>query len=106
MFRYYRNTAPSGKPVSILGATHWRCIDAQAAKTGLPSVIVAACELEKPDIEERLDAQQRIGRVRGVRQIVGRSDEEDRVTGNGWPTRLGAPACRCSPRAVCLSTCS
>ena len=58
-------------------------LDAEGARTGLPSVIVAACEIEKPDIEEQLDAQQRIGRVRGVRQIIGRSDEEDRVTGSG-----------------------
>ena len=84
------------RPIELAGSVHVqvgvapgleleesRWLDAQAAKTGLPSVIVAACELEGPDIEERLDAQQRIGRVRGVRQIVGRSDEEDRVTGSG-----------------------
>ncbi len=59
-----------------------RWLDAVSADTGLPSVIVAACELERPDVEEQLDAQQRIGRVCGVRQIVGRSDDEDRVTGS------------------------
>ena len=50
---------------------------------GLPSAIVAFCELDDPDAPRHLEAQLEHSRVRGVRQIVGRSDEEDRQTGSG-----------------------
>ncbi len=64
--------------------------------TGLPSAIVAFCELDSPKAPEILGAQLEFSRLRGVRQIVGRSAEEDTVTGNGelvgnpvWRENLG-----------------
>lgn len=50
---------------------------------GLPSAIVAFCELDSTDAPRQLDAQLEYSRLRGVRQIVGRSDEEDAVSGSG-----------------------
>lgn len=50
---------------------------------GLPSAIVAYCELDDPDVMSVLEAQLTFGRVRGVRQIVGRSRDEDAATGSG-----------------------
>ncbi|MDJ0751349.1 MAG: amidohydrolase family protein [Woeseiaceae bacterium] len=61
--------------------TRW--LQETGEREGLPSVIVAYCELEREDIDKQLDAQQRYSRLRGVRQIVGRSDEEDAKTGSG-----------------------
>jgi predicted TIM-barrel fold metal-dependent hydrolase len=49
----------------------------------LPSAIVASCQLERDDIDQQLAAHGRYDRLRGVRQIVGRSDAEDAVTGSG-----------------------
>lgn len=51
--------------------------------TGLPSAIVAFCELDSPEAPQFLAAQLEFSRLRGVRQIIGRSDEEDAVTGSG-----------------------
>ena len=50
---------------------------------GLPSAIVAYCELDDPAAPRHLEAQLDFPRLRGVRQIVGRSDEEDQQTGSG-----------------------
>ncbi len=62
---------------------------------GLPSAIVAYCDLEQPSAERTIEAHARHSRLRGLRQIVGRSDEEDAVTGSGglltnpaWRERL------------------
>ncbi len=49
---------------------------------GLPTAIVAFCELDAADAAQRIAAQLQYSRVRGVRQIVGRSAEEDAVTGS------------------------
>ena len=71
--------------------TEWlqRIGDAQ----GLPSAIVAFCALEREDAPDIIDAHRRHSRVRGVRQIVGRSDEEDRKTGSaGLPAEASAKA--------------
>ncbi|MGI9238184.1 MAG: amidohydrolase family protein [Woeseiaceae bacterium] len=64
--------------------------------TGLPSAIVAFCELDSPEAPKRLAAQLAYSRLRGARQIIGRSDEEDAVTGSGglvddpvWRENLG-----------------
>jgi predicted TIM-barrel fold metal-dependent hydrolase len=51
--------------------------------TGLPSAIVAFCELDSPEAPKRLDDQLMYSRVKGVRQIIGRSTEEDNLTGSG-----------------------
>ena len=68
-------------PGEELAETAW--LEACASRTGLPSAIVAAVDLTAPDVEVRLDSQQRYPRVRGVRQIVGREPEDDRRTGCG-----------------------
>ncbi|MGB5624733.1 MAG: amidohydrolase family protein [Woeseiaceae bacterium] len=64
--------------------------------TGLPSAIVAFCELDSPDAPQSLGAQLEFSRLRGARQIIGRSDAEDAVTGSGelvddpvWRENLG-----------------
>jgi len=49
----------------------------------LPSAIVAFCELDKIDAADQIAAQLAYSRVRGMRQIIGRSDAEDAVTGSG-----------------------
>ncbi len=63
---------------------------------GLPSAIVAFCELDSADAPQQLAAQLQFSRLRGVRQIVGRSAEEDAVTASGglidepvWREHLG-----------------
>lgn len=50
---------------------------------GLPSAIVAFCELDQANAPGVIAEHMRFSRVRGVRQIVGRSDEEDAQTGSG-----------------------
>jgi len=50
---------------------------------GLPTAIVAFCELDRPDAIQQAEQHARHSRIRGVRQIVGRSDDEDAVTGSG-----------------------
>lgn len=80
-------------PGDELEETRW--LQATAERHGLPSAIVAYCDLESPDAPERLAEQKMYERVRGVRQIIGRSDEEDAATGSGallenprWRERL------------------
>lgn len=48
----------------------------------LPSAIVAFCALDRPDALDVLEAHGKYSRVRGVRQIVGRSEDEDAKTGS------------------------
>jgi len=50
---------------------------------GLPAAIVAFCELDKADAVDQIAEQLQHSRVRGLRQIVGRSDAEDSETGSG-----------------------
>lgn len=64
-----------------LGETRW--LESVATRDNLPSAIVAFCELDGPDAETQLSAQLAHQHVRGVRQIIGRSDEEDAATGSG-----------------------
>lgn len=55
----------------------------QAARTsGLPTALVAFCDLAAGNAQKMLDQQQAIGRVRGIRHIVGRSSAEDANTGS------------------------
>ena len=49
---------------------------------GFPGAIVAFCDLTSPDFQEQLDAHNQAANLRGVRQIVGRSAEEDAKTGS------------------------
>ncbi len=68
-------------PGDELSETAW--LQSVAEACGLPGAIVAYCELEQPDAMAKMQAQLRYPRVRGVRQILGRSDDEDRRTGSG-----------------------
>lgn len=53
------------------------CADQQR----FPHAIIAFCDFTRPDFEEQLDAHSAAANFRGVRQIVGRSAEEDSKTG-------------------------
>lgn len=68
-------------PGDELRETAW--LQTIADKHGLPSAIVAYCDLDKPNAIDQLTQQQNFANVRGARQIVGRSREEDAVTGSG-----------------------
>lgn len=57
-------------------------LNAAAGTSGLPSAIVAFCDLAAANVQQVLDQQQAIGRVRGIRHIVGRSEAEDVGTGS------------------------
>lgn len=64
---------------------------------GLPSAIVAYCSLEQDDAMEVVDQHRRFPSLRGIRQIIGRSDAEDAVTGSArligderWQEHLAA----------------
>jgi len=59
-----------------------RWLDDVARENGLPSAIVAFCDLSNADAQQRLDSQMAIERVRGIRHIVGRSATEDTATGS------------------------
>jgi predicted TIM-barrel fold metal-dependent hydrolase len=58
-------------------------LENHAETEGLPSAIVAFVDLTADDVEQQLDAHAAATRLRGVRQIVGRSAEEDALTGTG-----------------------
>jgi predicted TIM-barrel fold metal-dependent hydrolase len=60
--------------------TQW--LQNQHCRHGLPSVIVAYCDLTAPDLADRLDGHQKAGALRGIRQIIGRSVSEDQRTGS------------------------
>jgi predicted TIM-barrel fold metal-dependent hydrolase len=71
-------------------------LNAAAGTSGLPTALVAFCDLAAANAEQVLDQQQAIGRVRGIRQIVGRSSAEDADTGSNsllddqtWIENLG-----------------
>ncbi len=68
-------------PGHELRETEW--LQATADREGLPGAIVAYGELEAADAPRKIEAQMQYSRLRGIRQIVGRSDEEDAVTGSG-----------------------
>ena len=68
-------------PGDELRETAW--LQATADEQGLPTAIVAFVALEDPAALANIDAHKRHARLRGVRQIVGRSDDEDAVTGSG-----------------------
>lgn len=85
------------EPGDELRESEW--LQATGEEHGLPSAIVAYCELDDPEAPRHLEAQLGLSRVRGVRQIVGRSDAEDQQTGSGklvdspvWREHLAALA--------------
>ena len=59
--------------------TEW--VTEQARNHSFPNAIVAFSDLTEPDFEQNLEAHKRSTLLRGIRQIVGRSIEEDRKTG-------------------------
>ena len=74
--------------------TEW--LESPAARDGLPSAIVAYCDLSAPNAGQVLERHAESSRLRGVRQIIGRSEDEDAVTGSGalledarWRENLG-----------------
>jgi predicted TIM-barrel fold metal-dependent hydrolase len=62
-----------------LAETQW--LDRVAKRDGLPTAIVAAVNLTRPDLDEVLEAQAASLRLRGVRHIVGREPADDARTG-------------------------
>ncbi|NQX94571.1 MAG: amidohydrolase family protein [Erythrobacter sp.] len=71
-----------------LKETRW--LQSCANASGLPNAIVAFADLTAPDIDAVLDQHAQSNAFRGVRQIVGRSAEEDAKTGTN--TLLSDPA--------------
>lgn len=62
-----------------INETDW--LQRQADQFGLPTAIIPFCDLTSDTVEADLDAHLAHSAVRGVRQIIGRSAEEDRKTG-------------------------
>ncbi|MEL6826571.1 MAG: amidohydrolase family protein [Pseudomonadota bacterium] len=62
-----------------LNETTW--LQAQADTFGLPTAIVPFCDLTHKTVDVDLEKHTAHSGVRGVRQIIGRSAEEDRKTG-------------------------
>ena len=62
-----------------VGETAW--LAGQAEQHGLPSAIVAFCDLTADNRDAELDRHQAFAPLRGVRQIVGRDAEEDARNG-------------------------
>ncbi|NCF73739.1 MAG: amidohydrolase family protein [Gammaproteobacteria bacterium] len=59
-----------------------RWLDEAAEVDGLPSALVGFCDLAAENAQQVLDDQSRIRRLRGIRHIVGRSQEEDAANGS------------------------
>lgn len=70
-----------------LNETAW--LQQQSSEHGLPTAIIPFCDLTKDTVSEDLDAHASHAGVRGIRQIIGRSAEEDRKTGTS--SLLGDP---------------
>lgn len=68
-------------PEDSLLETRW--LQAQSDAEGLPNAIIAFCDLTAEDLPDQLYAHAQSPAFRGVRQIVGRSAEEDAKTGTG-----------------------
>jgi len=62
-------------PDQSVAETLW--VDAEAGAHGLPSALIAFCDLRRPDAAAELNRHAAAGRFRGVRQIVSRSAAED-----------------------------
>lgn len=67
------------QPADAVKETLW--LQDVADTHGFPHAIVAFADMTKPDLEEQLDSHGRARNLRGIRQIVGRSAEEDAKTG-------------------------
>ena len=81
-------------PGDELQETEW--LQQSSDVDGLPTVLIPFCDLSDSNAALRLGAQRNFPSVRGVRQIIGRSDEEDAISGSGkllddpvWCEHLG-----------------
>ncbi len=63
--------------------TRWLQSEAGHTQRGIPNAIVAFCDLADEDADEILDAHAEFRNLRGIRQIVGRSPDEDSKSGTG-----------------------
>ena len=61
--------------------TEW--LQRQGDEHGLPSAIVAYCDLAHDEAPDIIAQHMKHDRVRGIRQIIGRSEAEDARTGSG-----------------------
>jgi predicted TIM-barrel fold metal-dependent hydrolase len=68
-------------PEDNVKETLW--LETHGGTHGLPNGIIAFVDLTADDVEAQIDAHAVATRLRGVRQIVGRSAEEDAKTGTG-----------------------
>jgi predicted TIM-barrel fold metal-dependent hydrolase len=68
-------------PSDSIAETRWLQSEAQQTPLGIPNAIVAFCDLADQDADKILDAQAESGNLRGIRQIVGRSPDEDAKSG-------------------------
>jgi predicted TIM-barrel fold metal-dependent hydrolase len=68
----------------VVAETRWlQHVADDPASRGLPQAIVAYCDLASPQAPGVIAAHRRSRNLRGIRQIVGRSDAEDAATGSG-----------------------
>jgi len=59
-----------------------RWLDEASDVDGLPSALVGFCDLAAENAQQVLDDQSSIRRLRGIRHIVGRSQDEDAASGS------------------------
>ncbi len=59
--------------------TRWLQLEAERTPDGTPNAIVAFCDLSASNTDEILDAHLESRNLRGVRQIVGRSPDENSI---------------------------
>ncbi len=73
----------AGTPFGLEEA-HWvQSVHDGPGEGRFPAAQVAHCDLAADDVEAQLEALSDLSTVRGIRQIVGRSAEEDLKTGTG-----------------------
>ena len=73
----------AGTPFGLEEARWVQSVHDGPGQGRFPAAQVAQCDLAADDVEAQLDALAALPSVRGIRQIVGRSAEEDLKTGTG-----------------------
>jgi predicted TIM-barrel fold metal-dependent hydrolase len=68
-------------PGDELKETAW--LQLTGDEQGLPNAVVAFCDLSNNEAAREIEAHMHFAAVRGMRQIIGRSDDEDALTGSG-----------------------
>ncbi len=64
-----------------VGESRWLQLQADRAATGMPNIIVAFCDLSAKDAANILDAHAESRNLRGIRQIIGLSPNDDSKSG-------------------------